>query len=303
MKNCLAVTNISKRYAKGKQFANKELNCEFNEGEITALIGHNGAGKTTLLNQIIGITDSDKGDISYLQESFTKSPKLARSYTSIMPQMHAPLKGVSVRQAISSIGAIRGIDPAALKDEVDDILEALDITKWENQKGEKLSGGLKRLTSFAMAIVGAPKIILLDEPTNDVDPMRRTRLWLYLRKLASRGHILIIVTHNILEVEKYADKYYMLEQGEVKASGNVKSLESMAGHLVRFTVYSQKTMESFPLDCTISDSLEVSARIETPDLPVLLTWLQDALIAKTISNYHLSTLGLNDYYEVLSNEK
>lgn len=302
MKNCLTVTNLSKSYAKGKHLANKVLNCQFNEGEITALVGHNGAGKTTLLNQIIGITGSDKGDISYLQHSFTTSPKLARQYTSMMPQMHAPLKGVTVRQAISSIGIIRGLEGTTLKNEVDDILKALAIEQWENQKGEKLSGGLKRLTSFGMAVVGAPNIILLDEPTNDVDPIRRTRLWGYLRQLASKGHIIVIVTHNLLEVEKYTDRYYMLEHGEVKASGNVKSLTHLAGHFVRFTVYDPKTMVNFPLAYTISDHLDVSASLETSELPLLMTWLQEAIISQTISQYHLSTRGLTDYYEDLSND-
>ena len=85
------------------------------------------------------------------------------------------------------------------------------IKKRENKTGEKLSGGLKRLTSFAMAVISPPKIILLDELTNDVDPIRRHKLWSYLKELASKGHIVVIVTHNILEVEKYADKYYLFE--------------------------------------------------------------------------------------------
>lgn len=104
----------------------------------------------------------------------------------MMPQLHAPLKGVSIKQAVSAIGRIRGLSSKGLlQKEVDDILQKLDIKKWENQTGEKLSGGLKRLTSFAMATISPPKIILLDEPTNDVDPVRRIRLWSYLKELAS----------------------------------------------------------------------------------------------------------------------
>lgn len=141
---------------------------------------------------------------------------------SMMPQLHAPLKGISIKQSVTAIGRIRGLSNGVLQQEVNEILQKLDIKKRENKTGEKLSGGLKRLTSFAMAVISSPKIILLDELTNDVDPIRRHKLWSYLKELASKGHIVVIVTHNILEVEKYADKYYLFENGKVKTYGNVR---------------------------------------------------------------------------------
>ena len=88
----------------------------------------------------------------------------------MMPQLHAPLKGISIKQSVTAIGRIRGLSNGVLQQEVNEILQKLDIKKRENKTGEKLSGGLKRLTSFAMAVISSPKIILLDELTNDVDP-------------------------------------------------------------------------------------------------------------------------------------
>ncbi|MRB67626.1 AAA family ATPase, partial [Bacillus thuringiensis] len=80
-------------------------------------------------------------------------------------------------------------------------------------QGQTLSGGLQWLTSFAMSIVAPPPILLLDEPTNNVDPIRRKIIWNSLRKLAQKGHIVIVVTHNLLEVDQYADRYLLFDKG------------------------------------------------------------------------------------------
>lgn len=297
----LHVKEIYKSYQKGKLLANAGLDCRFEKGQITALIGHNGAGKTTLLNQMIGISQPDSGEITYHGKSLTQSSKRARRYVSMMPQLHAPLKGVSIKQAVTSIAKIRGLSGSKLTHQVDEVLTALDIKRWENHKGEKLSGGLKRLTSFAMAVVGAPAIILLDEPTNDVDPLRRKKLWLYLKELAKKGHIVIIVTHNILEVEHYADYYYLLDQGRVKASGSVKTLNIASSSRVTFQITSDKVMTDFPFSYTLNEG-QVSARITEDRLSLLFDWLLPKLADKSIRHYHMSPLGLTDYYEEVAHE-
>ncbi|CRW07732.1 TPA: ABC transporter ATP-binding protein [Streptococcus equi subsp. equi] len=300
----LMVRSLSKRYARDGSYANRDLHCVFKSSEITALIGHNGAGKTTLLNQIIGNIKPDVGDISFLDCSFIKSPKIARKNTSMMPQLHAPLKGITIKQAISSIGKIRGLSGKLLETEVQELIQELGLIKWQNTVGEKLSGGLKRLTSFAMAVIAAPKIVLLDEPTNDVDPIRRIKLWLYLKKMAAKGHIVIVVTHNILEVEKYADAYYLLEKGEVKSSGAVKTLSSNPKSRISILFRDQKALEEYPFAYSLGgDDNEAITIMDNKEMTALLNWLGIHLSSDTIVQYSITTLGLNDYYEELSDEE
>ena len=133
----------------------------------------------------------------------------------MMPQIYAPLTGVTPAQAITSIGRLRGLSPRAARRATDELLDALDITQWRNRSGEKLSGGLRRLTSYAMAVVAPAPVLLIDEPTNDVDPVRRPLIWRSLRNLADDGHIVIVVTHNLVEVERAADRYVLLQDGRV----------------------------------------------------------------------------------------
>lgn len=213
--NTLKIENISKYYKKGKVKANIDLNINFNSGQIIALIGHNGAGKTTLLNQVCGNVNPDSGNIIYNDISLLENAKYARSVASSMPQFHAPLVGVTLSQAINSILYIKGVSGDKAKKQLDDILRELDIYHWAKKSGDNLSGGLQRLTSFAMTVVAPSPIILLDEPTNDVDPVRRKLIWEYMRKLANNNHIVIVVTHNLLEVEQYADRYILLHKGKI----------------------------------------------------------------------------------------
>ncbi|MGL4973370.1 MAG: ABC transporter ATP-binding protein, partial [Culicoidibacterales bacterium] len=221
----LTLHNISKRYL-SNTYANKNINTSFTLGEIVAIIGHNGAGKTTLLNQIIGVTKPDSGAITFNGYSFIKNPTIARKFTAIMPQLHAPLTGVTMSQSIQSILKIRGFNHEISKQYTSEILDDLKITAWSNKKGDDLSGGLQRLTSFAMTVAAPPPIILLDEPTNDVDPIRRKLIWKHLKKLANKGHIIIVVTHNLLEVEQYAQRYIWLHKGEIIQDLNINPLDN-----------------------------------------------------------------------------
>jgi len=214
MKN-LMIKSINKTYKKGAVKANIDITTTFFSGEIVALVGHNGAGKTTLLNQIIGNAKPDSGDIVYQGKSFVTNSKFARANISMMPQFYAPLNGVTLTQSIKSVLQIRGVKSKDIDYYSSRIIKELDIEKYKDISGDKLSGGLQRLTSFAMAVAKPSHIILLDEPTNDVDPVRRKLIWRHLRKLAEKGHVVVIVTHNLLEVEQYADRFLMFEQGKL----------------------------------------------------------------------------------------
>ncbi|MGP1433591.1 MAG: ABC transporter ATP-binding protein [Catonella sp.] len=214
-KTVLTIKNLTKLY-KNNTKANDNISLNFESGEITALIGHNGAGKTTLLNQVIGLVKPTNGEILINGINIVNKPSLARKLVSSMPQFQVPIKGVSVYQAVDSILRVKGFSKGVSKEKATNIIKELQIDEWGNVSGEKLSGGLQRLTSFAMTVTSDTPVVLLDEPTNDVDPVRRIVMWRYLRKLADNGVIVIIVTHNLLEVEKYADRYVLLDKGCVK---------------------------------------------------------------------------------------
>ena len=137
----LSLEDVTKTYRRGAAAANRAISLTFRAGELIALIGHNGAGKTTLLNQIIGTTKPSSGDIRYGTASLVAKPDLARRVASMMPQMHAPLTGVTPLQAIAAIGRLRGLSGANARREANALIDQLDIAQWQGTGGEKLSGG------------------------------------------------------------------------------------------------------------------------------------------------------------------
>ncbi len=107
-----------------------------------------------------------------------------------------------------------------------ELVEALDIGEWLHTDGARLSGGVKRLVSFCMAAAAPGALVILDEPTNDVDPVRRRLLWAQVRALADRGTAVLLVTHNVVEAERSVDRLSILDHGSVVAGGTPAELKA-----------------------------------------------------------------------------
>lgn len=306
MKNELTICSISKCYRKVK--ANNQISVNFSAGEIVALTGHNGAGKTTFLNQIIGTVKPDSGSINYQGYSLIDNLKVARKLISMMPQFHAPLAGVTLRQSIESILRIKGYSGKKVKKLTDEIINELQIEKWSDKSGEKLSGGLQRLTSFAMAVVSPTPILLLDEPTNDVDPIRRKIIWRYLRKLAQKGHIIVIVTHNLLEVEKYTDRYLLMDQGELIKDSPVRelSLKVPVSNLLTLVSSDALNIKDFPeseSSCFNKDEMHYEFELTNQQVLAALDWVLQKIEQKEIVHYQLTPVSISNLYGGLTNEE
>lgn len=303
----LDISNISKTYDK-KNMANKNISLKFDRGEITALLGHNGAGKSTLLNQIIGLVKPTSGDIFINNVNIVKHPSYARKIVSYMPQFHAPIKGVSMYQSIETSLRIKGYSKKLANEKTDLIIKDLDIERWKNLPGEKLSGGLQRLTSFAMSLVGSYPIIVLDEPTNDVDPIRRAIMWRYLQKLAKQGIIILVVTHNIPEVEKYADRYVLLDKGMVKRDVRISN---------KVIISDKHILNIFGMDRDEVDLVfgnfetrhqkeenKTSIFIKNSEVNTAINIVLKLLASNKIISYELKNTGLiDDYGEVVSEDE
>ena len=213
----LHIDQLTKVYRRGAR-ANDGIDLDVGAGQVVGLLGHNGAGKTTLLSQVVGLLRPTSGRITLLGRDPVAEPAWARTVCSFMPQAQAPLTGVTARQAIEIVGRIRGGDRRTVRRRTTELIAALRIGEWADSPAERLSGGVRRLTAFGMAIVAPGRLVMLDEPTNDVDPMRRRLLWEQVRALATAGHAVILVTHNIAEAELVVDRAAVLDHGRVVAT-------------------------------------------------------------------------------------
>jgi ABC-2 type transport system ATP-binding protein len=195
-------------------------------GEIFGLLGHNGAGKTTLVNQIVGLLRPSGGTIAIAGRDAVADPAFARAQCALMPQATMTMAGMTPRGAIETIARIRGADRRRARHVTVEAAEALDIGAWLDTPGERLSGGVRRLAAFCMATACPPGLVILDEPTNDVDPVRRRLLWAHVRRLAQDGSAVMVVTHNVHEAEDVVTSVVVLNTGRVVAAGSPAHLRA-----------------------------------------------------------------------------
>ena len=219
----LRIQHLTKDYRRGVR-ANDDVSLEVDAGEVLGLFGHNGAGKTTLLNQVAGLARPTHGTIHIDGLDAVANPAMARRVCSLQPQSQAPLEGITPRQVIEIMARLRGAGRRRARQRAVDLIAGLDLGEWADTVGEKLSGGVRRLTAFCMAAAEPGKVVMLDEPTNDVDPVRRRLLWGQIRELAHRGCAVVLVTHNVAEADRAVDRVVVLHQGRVVGEGTPTEL-------------------------------------------------------------------------------
>lgn len=215
----LVIRGLRKRYRgrRGVQ-ANDGIDLDVAPGQIVGLLGHNGAGKTTLVNQVVGLVRPDSGSILLAGVDAVAHPDRARQLTSIQAQANVPITGLTPRTAIELVGRIRGGRREDVVRRTSELIDALDLTPWAQTPAQKVSGGIARLTAFCMTAVVPGRLVVLDEPTNDVDPVRRRVLWQQIRALADGGAGVLLVTHNVREAERVVDHLVVLDHGTVVAA-------------------------------------------------------------------------------------
>lgn len=289
----LHIDNLTKVYRRGAR-ANDGISLAVAGGAVLGLLGHNGAGKTTLLNQIVGRARPTGGTITLLGRDPVAEPAWARSVCSFQPQAHAPLTGVTTRQAIESIGRIRGGHREAVRRRTAELLAALDIEQWADQPGERLSGGVRRLAAFCMAVVEPGRLVMLDEPTNDVDPARRRLLWEQVRVLAAKGHGVVLVTHNIAEAERVIDTVVVLNHGRVTGTGTPAALASGRQLRLELIVTAAPTVPGWSLHTSrAGDRLTVT--LDEENAQPAVAWAQSVT-----RHFSLNPVGLEEIYLTLT---
>jgi ABC-2 type transport system ATP-binding protein len=222
---------------------------------------------------------------------------------SVMPQAHAPLAGVTPRQAIRTMARIRGMSKRAAVERTEELIAALDLGEWADTTGERLSGGIRRLTAYGMAAAEPGRVAMLDEPTNDVDPVRRRLLWEQIRELADRGCAVLLVTHNVIEAERSVDRIIVMDSGKVLAEGTAAQLRSRAVGELRLELTASTTdgLLDLPPDIPIAgpplrSSRRLAVPLDSDAASAALAWAQQLRNAGEIDEFALVPVGLEDVY-------
>ncbi len=295
----LSIRDLTKVY-RGNVRANDAISFSVEEGQVFGLLGHNGAGKTTLAHQIVGLLRPTSGTIHVDGRDAVADPLFARRACSIQPQAQVPLAGLTPRQAVHLIGRLRGGRSEAIAARAARFAEALQIEEWLDVDGEKLSSGIKRLTSFCMTAVVPGRVAILDEPTNDVDPVRRRLLWTQIRWLADEGTAILLITHNVLEAERAVDRLAILDHGRVIAEGTPGELRASVGENLRLelTVEPGRELGETPsfVGNVIAGGTRAIGSVQPADAGEAVNWAAAMQRAGRIEEYALVPATLEDVY-------
>jgi ABC-2 type transport system ATP-binding protein len=295
----LEVDHVTKEYVKGKK-VNDDISLSVQEGEIFGLLGPNGAGKTTLVSQIIGLVRPSSGVIRIEGVDVVADAAYARKACSFQAQTQVPIAGLTARQAIDLVGRIRGGDAASVKRRTEELIEQLEIGEWANRSAETFSGGVRRLVAFCMAAVSPGRIVILDEPTNDVDPLRRRLLWREVRALSEKGSAVILVTHNVLEAERAVDRLAIIDQGKVVGMGTPASLKEQDRQKMRLEVTLELGAEvpSLPAFAAepFSSGRRLMVRLDEAFIAPATEWAQDLKKKEIVEEFSLGPTTLEDAY-------
>ena len=306
----LEVKGVSKVFSsrgKSRIVANDDLTFSLKEGEIFGLLGHNGAGKTTLVNQIIGLITPTSGEINLLGKSVLKSPARARSICSLQPQSQLPLGFLTPAQAVTIMGKMRAGRRFDVKRRMERLFEKLDIGQWADTEGQRLSGGVRRLTAFCMAVIVPGNLVILDEPTNDVDPVRRRYLWQIIREITNDGTSVILVTHNVLEAEKAVDRVAILHQGKFLAEGTPSAVKNSVSNKMRLEVSLTTELSQIEVPTWALSSQRKGTRLffslPQPSVLAAIDWAREQAEQGRIIDYSLSPTTIEDVYVELTSGK
>jgi ABC-2 type transport system ATP-binding protein len=299
----LEVEELTKIYRTGTR-ANDRVNLSVAEGEVFGLLGHNGAGKSTLVNQVVGLLRPSAGTILIDGRDMIANPGLARQLCSFQAQAQVPIDGLTPRQAIDLLGQLRGSSKSDVRLRRERLVEALDMGEWLDTDAARLSGGVKRLVAFAMAAVAPGRLVMLDEPTNDVDPVRRRLLWRQVRQLADHGSAVLLVTHNVIEAEGSVDRLAILDRGRVIAEGTPAELKAGLGAAaLRLELVLDSEAAATPVSPFGSPGVRIGNRlmvgVPEADAAQAVSWAQSLRDAHAVDEFTLGPANLEDVYVAL----
>lgn len=297
MVSALEVHELSKRYGSqsGVVEALDGVSLVVSPGSIFGLLGSNGAGKTTLIEIAVGLRNADSGSIKIFGKDPVVERDWIRSHVGLQPQKATFFPHQKVRELLSFWR-----DLYQRSHMVDEIVQWLGMQDLLDRRVAKLSGGQHQRLNVALALLGKPDIVFLDEPTTGLDVIARERLWKALRLLADRGTAVVLSTHNLDEASRLCDDIAILDKGKVIAQGSPQLLVRKYAEevLVSFTLSADTKaniqLELASLGAVVQNGKEVTLRAKNIESAVSKLGGLEGII-----NISIKEPGLNEVFKNL----
>lgn len=204
------------------------LNLTVHEGELFSLLGVNGAGKTTTIRMLSCLLEPTSGDAFELGKSVVKEADEVKRFINISPQETAVARNLSVRENLELMAKLYGANNKEAAEMAELEIQNFDLRPVANKRSQKLSGGMQRRLSIAMALISKPKILFLDEPTIGLDVLARRELWKVIEGLKGTMTV-ILTTHYMEEAEVLSDRTGIMAGGKLKTVGTPGELMTLTG--------------------------------------------------------------------------
>ena len=218
----IEVKNVTKKY--GKHIAVDNISFTINEGEIVGLLGPNGAGKSTTMNMLTGFIEQTEGEIYIDGYDMLKKPKKAKKEIGYMPEGVPLYMELTVKEFVTYMAEIKNVNKNTRKEKVEKIIEQTGLKEVERKLIRNLSRGYKQRVSMAGALVGEPKILILDEPTVGLDPKQITEIRNLIKELG-KTHTIILSSHILSEISQICNKVIIINKGKIVAIDTPEKLE------------------------------------------------------------------------------
>ena len=296
------VRNLHKRYASPPVVANEGITFSCNAGEAFGLLGANGAGKTTLVRQMVGLLAPTSGDISLFGE-LLKPGEQVGSRVSYLPQGSTSLGELRVAESIRAVAVLRGCGAKTAAAETEELVAALGLAGLEDRQLRKLSGGQRRLVQIGMTFAARLPVMILDEPTTDIDPTTRRDIWSLISARAKSGTAVILVTHDVAEAERALDRVAILERGRIVAMGTPAELKADLAHRTRIELVLAEG-SAVSIDDVVAilgpgskpEGRRVSSWVASDEAVRLLDKVMSAVGSEDVEDVRLVTPSLEDVY-------
>jgi ABC-2 type transport system ATP-binding protein len=272
----------------GPRRAVNDLNIIIEKGEIYSLLGTNGAGKTTTIKMLSCLIEPSSGTATLNGHDIKKHPMKVKEIIGVSPQETAITGHLTVKENLLLMGGVFGLPKELSRKRAQELSELMGLEDRKDQT-KKLSGGLQRRLSIAMAMMSDPEILFLDEPTLGLDPAARKSVWNYIEKLKGEKTILL-TTHYLEEADMLADHIAIIQKGDIIAQGTPKELKDQHSSLKKIKIYSNEVsstcLEDLTKDGMIVKTIKNGIEIQHTDPDLYL-------ITDILRKHKVKILGLD----------
>ena len=229
----IKVESVTKKY--GNLIAVRNISFDIEEGEIVGFLGKNGAGKTTTMNMITGYIEPTEGKIEIDGYDINKKPKKAKKQIGYMPEGVPIYNDLTVKEFINYMADLKGVKRENKKEEIQRVIKETGLSDVQNKLNRHLSRGYRQRVSMAGALVGNPKVLILDEPTVGLDPQQVKQIRDLIKSL-KENHTVLISSHILSEVSQICQKVIIIDKGKILAVDTPENLEDKVNNKNILTV-------------------------------------------------------------------